>query len=239
LQATNDASEVVEKKGKAGLLYEGTIAIDEVESRQWEAQWGLIPAATTSERLPWRHTVHFPKSGTLSEKTILHELCHAKLNESGFLDVQDDLKTNLSASHKGKIDGECFKETLWCVAEAYAEWLCYASFPVESKSDADSLATAIESPDALLNAFIRGGVNGFGEIASTQAWLNWCGIKTPNLKEPWLGWTPMKFYLQLRSLFGNLPVLKKNQSLEPISIEDKAAIIYLSVSIYECLDLRS
>ncbi len=225
----------IEKKGRRRLLYEGTVTSQKVATSIWRERWGVIEAATISERSPWRHTVYSSESTQLSEPTILHELCHAKLNECGFLDVQDGFRQGLERIHGNDYDKSVFRETLVCVAEAYAEWLCHTTFAEESREKTDTLLQAIGQDDALLNTYLNGGPNGLAEILSTQTWFSWCSIPYRRLQEPWNDWAPMRIYRELQLLFAGLPLLARSTSLDPISDSVKVRIVCVSASIFELL----
>ncbi len=205
----------------------------------WRARWGVIEAATVSEKSPWRHTIVSSETKQLSEQTILHELCHVKLNESGFLDVQNGFRLRLEQGRGNDYDKNAFRETLWCVAEAYAEWLCCIIFVEESKDKVEALVQAIGQNDALLNTYLNGGADGFAEILSTQTWLGWSNYQFSKPKEPWNDWTPMRRYAELQLLFAQLPLLTRSTSLDPILAPVKERIIEVSILIYGCLSQSS
>ena len=149
----------------------------------------------------------------MKEVDLLHELCHAKLNEIGFKKVEVTME-QAALNRDSHQEQEEFKKAILLSAEAYANFLLFRYFKQESRLLMMKLDQRL-----LVAKSIRILVQELGFKAVALAVMHritkrWNGYNEDDafkwaFEQAFKGKYQLRFYTEIHSIMSKLPIIKE------------------------------
>jgi hypothetical protein len=169
------------KEGKRRLAYTGQVYVKKEDNAQFNlSRLGQQSMMTQSNDDCSSHLIVYSDDmEVLVSPALFHELCHVKLNEIGYKQVEVHAKEILkddptAKSYPGDVDS-----SLIIVAECYAEWMYYHYFENETAEWRSSIVAQYLRPSMLSTIYKESGFWGMGRISYQEKAFEWLGNLFP------------------------------------------------------------